>query len=315
MVVEGKVTTESGPQTVRITQSGKYGSVFEGTIEPVNDATVYVRDSKGNAFIFNNTGAGLYTSESTFKGEVGLGYILTIERDGIVYNSTQEFIEPINQLDSLYFLFGRYPYLNVNGDLSYSTGVDIYASYTKNEASSNYFYWDYDGTFFIRTYPELHQTSTRGGLISTPKDCCAECYRSELNQNIVISTFLPGIESTTSKLLFLRDDGFRFYSKYIMQLKRYSISREAYQFYDLLKQQLEIDGDVFDPPPVTIRGNILNTQDAEDLVVGYFSVSDYAIDTLVIERNDLETVVGLPVFRDDCRVLSNSTILIPEIWQ
>lgn len=314
LVVEGRVTTDVGPHIIRITESAKYGSVFQGVIEPVETATVFIRDNQGDVTTLRHTEGGKYETPAGFRGVVGFSYILTIEYNGTTYNSSQEQLTKVNEIDSVYTVYSQYPFLNENDILNYNTGVDLYARYKKDPAASNYMYWDYEGIYYLRTFPELFTITTRRGPVASPKDCCAECFRSESNSELIISSFPLGRENVDAKLFFLQDNGYRFLNKYVMVLKRYSLSREAFQFYELIQQQLEIDGDVFDPPPVTIRGNIYNTEDAEEVVVGYFVVSDVASDTISIETADLDDIQPLPTFKDDCRVLSNTTTTVPDLW-
>ena len=48
LVVEGFITTEPGPHMIRLTISAKYGSIFDGWIQPSPGAKVVIRDSDGN---------------------------------------------------------------------------------------------------------------------------------------------------------------------------------------------------------------------------------------------------------------------------
>jgi len=84
--------------------------------------------------------------------------------------------------------------------------------------------------------------------------------------------------------------------------------------FDLIRLQLEIDGDIFDPPPATVRGNIINVDDTDELVVGYFLTTDITVDTLSIPKEALPFIAQLPVFPDDCQVLPNTTTIKPDIY-
>lgn len=87
---------------------------------------------------------------------------------------------------------------------------------------------------------------------------------------------------------FLPDNGIRFRTRYMVVIHQLSISREAHAFFDLLNKQLSIEGDIFDPPPATIRGNMINLDHGEENVIGYFYVSNVSIDTVFISPTLLE---------------------------
>jgi hypothetical protein len=314
LVVDGKITTQPGPHAISISRSAKYGSVFDGVITPVENADVSIRDNFGETTILTHAGGGIYNTPSSFRAKVGDSYIINIEVDDDIYNSLPETVEKVTPLDSLYVLYNRYPYLNDNNILNYKSGVDVYAKYSKSDEYADYLSWDYDGVFYIRTFPELFQIATRRGPVSRPKDCCADCFKFEVNNDIIISSFPLGSSQSNERLFFLEDDGYRFIDKYVMVLTRTSISREAYQFYELLLNQLSIDGDIFDPPPAAINGNIINIKDVDKQVIGFFQASDIAIDTLEINNDDLDRVAQLPIFPDDCLVLPNTTVVRPAYY-
>jgi hypothetical protein len=314
LVVEGRITTELGPHLIYITKSAKYGSIFEGVITPVDRADVAIRDNEGNTTVLTFQGNGLYATPSDFQAVIGKSYILNIEIGDKIYNSTPETVESVNVLDTLYTVYNEYPYLNENDILNYKIGVDVYANYEKQENTSNFYLWDYDGTHYIKTFPELYERPTRRGPVPAPKDCCADCYKYEENTSIIISSFPLGNNETDAKLFFLSDNGYRFIDKYVMTLKRYSLSLGAYKFYELIQNQLSIDGDIFDPPPASITGNIININDIDELVVGYFYASDVALDTLTIESSMLDRIAVLPIYPDDCRVLPNTTTVKPSFY-
>ncbi len=99
-----------------------------------------------------------------------------------------------------------------------------------------------------------------------------------------------------------------------ISIQQLSISKGAYQFFNLLKSQKSINGDIFDPPPATIRGNIINLEDPESNVIGYFYASDVNEISLFIERSELTDVGSTNQINDDCRVLRGATALKPPNW-
>ena len=101
----------------------------------------------------------------------------------------------------------------------------------------------------------------------------------------------------------------------MIAIRQSSLTKEAFQFFDLLKNQLSIQGSIFDPPPATIRGNMINLDDPDVAVIGYFRASDVQADTLFIPRSDVEAPRQILEIRDDCRVFGNSTIERPVFWE
>ncbi|MEP2025899.1 MAG: DUF4249 domain-containing protein [Reichenbachiella sp.] len=312
LVVEAHITTEDIEQSIRVTETARYGDIFEGTIKGVIGAKVALRDDLGNNIRFIHTENGFYFGPDNFKAEIGRKYILTIEVDDKSYNSLPEAAIEAVDLDSLYTTFNKYPVVTSTGNVDYQGGTDVYARFRKTSSTASHYMWKYSGTYLIKTYPELYV----GGMPPTPmpKSCCADCWQTESGSQLILSSFPRGSDLTDAELFFLPDDGYRFYNKYVLAAKRYSLSQEAYNFYQLLESQISISGDIFDAPPAIIRGNILNIDNIDEPVVGYFTVSDVKADTIEILGVSLPERSGLPVFPDDCLVLPRTTTTQPVYW-
>src|SRR5690606_38038743 len=61
--------------------------------------------------------------------------------------------------------------------------------------------------------------------------------------------------------------------RYSMLVSQYAISKEAYEFYEIMKNNTEKMGSVFDPQPSLVRGNITCTTDPGEIVVGFIDCS------------------------------------------
>jgi len=60
---------------------------------------------------------------------------------------------------------------------------------------------------------------------------------------------------------------------------------------------------------------MINLENPDDNVIGYFMVSDVSLKTVYIPNGILEEAKDLKVILDDCRTLRNSTAQRPPFWQ
>jgi hypothetical protein len=313
LVVEGGITSEYGPHNITLSNSAKYGDIFSGLIKPELGADILIRDNLGNVVELTEAANGLYQTPVDFKGEIGSEYILIIQRsNGKEYMSLPEHLHEVVKIDSIYFEFEEIP-TEGNGKNDFISGVNVFIKAQDPAEDKNYYKWGGTGLYKIVTQPELFHPP--GSRIPLPKECCDVCYTTE---NIIMLSIsndrLYDGNSFNKRIMFLEDNGVRFIEKYILKVRQQSLSKNAFDFYALLKNQMSIDGDIFDPPPAKIRGNIIGITNSNEDVVGYFTASDVFSDTLVIKGVDLPYVNNPPVIADDCRVLSNSTTNIPDIW-
>lgn len=316
LVVEGYITTLPGPYFIRLTTSAKYGSVFEGQIKPEPGADIWIRDELGNITDLIDTDFGNYETPPNFRGEVGKTYTLNIRTArGEEYASLPETILPVPQVDSLYYTFKELP---TTDEVEYNAGVEVFSVWQDPPDESNFYLWRNSGTYNVETFPENYQTP--GGEnppMAAPKGCCRVCWVNERNADYGINIYndINTNGSVNSQLAaFIEDDGKRFMSKYRISIQQFSLSKEAYQFLNLLRSQKSINGDIFDPPPATIRGNIINLEDPNSNVIGYFYASDVSEITEFIDRDDLPGIGSRQRIDDDCRVLRGASTLRPPDW-
>ena len=56
-----------------------------------------------------------------------------------------------------------------------------------------------------------------------------------------------------------------------MEVRQYSLTKEAWRFYSLLGQASQSTGTLTDTPPATPNGNV--TSDSQEIITGYFGAS------------------------------------------
>ena len=317
LIVEGAITTGSGPYTIKLTQSAKYGSIFEGFIKPVQSAKVIIRDSSGKNVVLaeDKQSPGIYVTPMDFRPVVGDSYTLLITTAvGTEYTSLPQRLIKAPEIQELSTEFRKVQI----ADNVYNSGLNVLATFNDDPDSRNFYMWRNSGTYKIKTFPENYMTRDgEGNPVSAPKDCCEHCWVEELNGDPTLR-LLPDNNingnTVTDVAAYIEDDGLRYFDKYLVRIELHSLSREAFQFFSLLKEQLSINGDIFDPPPATLRGNMINLTNPDENVIGFFRVSDVAIDSLFLTPEMLTEPRPLRQIDDDCQVYRNATIVEPVYW-
>ena len=218
-------------------------------------------------------------------------------------------------IDSLFFAYKKFP---TNSTISFRSGVEVFGTWQDPENERNFYLWKNSGTYLIETHPELFTIRNAfREVIPAPKDCCAICWLDEQNGDNAISIFKDNNSDgrvNSSLMAFIEDNGARFFDKYRVEIHQMSISKSAYQFFDMLSRQLSIDGDIFDPSPATIRGNIINLSDPDANVIGYFYASDVKSKSIFLPKEILQDTQRSLQVNDDCRELQGATTVEPPFW-
>ena len=316
LTVEGTITSAIGPHTVRLTRSDTYGSVFEGLIRPVTGATVIVRDELGEVTFLQEDvqNRGDYITPANFSAIVGRSYTLQIQLvDGKLYTSLPELVKDVPPIRNLTYQSERIP---IEGEINDASGVNLAVEIDDPAEENNFYYWrNSKATYVLMTRPDLFVD--RETMTPAPKDCCDVCYKSEITGNS--SIFIANDESfnglsTRIKAAFIPDDGLRFIDTYRIDLRQLSISEGAFRFLKLVKQQSEVSGSVFDPPPANIRGNMISLDDPNEVVLGYFIAAGETSQRVYISGADLDFRQNVGIVPDDCRAIENTVLDPPSDW-
>lgn len=321
LTIEGIISTGPGPHAITLTRSATYGSIFEGLIRPVSLATVVVRDNEGNVTFLTegDEAKGTYFTPGSFSAEVGRSYTLQIlTAEGKVYTSTPERVESVPPIASLEVRTVTIP---TQGSEVPRSGVQLIAEVRDPADQNNFYYWrNGPAVYILETRPDLftpRPTPQNPNRTPQPKDCCIQCFRSEVSNNqslfVVNDDNFNGLTARVPAA-FIEDDGLRFVNTFRMDLKQYSISQGAFRFLRLVKQQAEISGSIFDPPPATIRGNMISLDNPDEVVLGYFMAGGEATRRIYIDKNDLTFKQNRAIIPDDCRVVEGASVDPPADW-
>jgi hypothetical protein len=322
LTVEGMITSGPGPHVITLTRSATYGSNFEGLIRPVTQATVVVRDDQGKiTFLTESLDArGSYFTPANFQAEIGRAYTLLIQTSaGKLYSSFPEKVQSVPKLDKLQV---RTLTIEQEGGGNPRSGIQLIAEVNDPADQNNFYFWrNGSATYILETRPDLftpRPTESNPSRDPQPKPCCVICYREEVSNNqslfIAIDDNFNGL-STQIPVAFIEDDGLRFVNKFRIDVKQLGISKEAYRFLRLVKQQAEISGSIFDPPPATIRGNMISLDNPDETVLGYFIAAGESVKRIYVDKNDLSFKQSRTIIPDDCLTVPGTKIDAPSDWR
>lgn len=99
LVIEGEVTDQPGPYTVKISNTVSFYK--DNVFPPISGAVVRISDGEGNTDSLLETSAGIYSTQ-TLQGVPGHTYTLTAAIDDTIYTATSTMPIPV-AFDSLTF--------------------------------------------------------------------------------------------------------------------------------------------------------------------------------------------------------------------
>ncbi len=292
LVIESQLTTKLDFQYVYLTYDAPYNSDVSVFKDYVADAKVTLKDNLGNEFTFFDDPAQTnivkvargynYRSVNKIQLVVGRTYQLFVETfDKKKYESTPEKVTAVPKIEKVTseFVEIKPPAFLKSERGEYKVSVNVKDS----PSEKNYYKWDWYSIKKIDWCRE-YTVGNAAGTLSYVQPCCETCYEKTVCTNCLELANDRLIDGNSFNRLITKvpyDDN----SNYYLVINQYSISENAYKFWNTVKEQSKNSGGLFDPTPKSIKGNFRNINNANEEVLGYFTVSDVHEEVIIIDRN------------------------------
>ncbi len=276
LVVDGLISTLPGPYTIKLTTAAKYSTGSEGVNLLIGGAKVSISDDAGNREELVEESGGIYkTSAGGLQGQIGRTYTLQIETaQGKKYQSKPELLKPTTGVENIYYEF-------VNGSPGIEEGFYVYVDTKDPVDTEEYYRWNW-----VNYTPEVYCRIDE--ITGFGNNCCSNCWKiSSCNGCVNIASDRLSNGNTISRQL-LAIVPYTSTSKYFLYYEQQSLTREAYKFWKSLEEQSKNVGGIFDKPPATVRGNIFNVADEDEIVLGYFGASDIKPAAINVNRTGVQ---------------------------
>jgi hypothetical protein len=295
LVIDGIITDDPGPCEVRLTRSFKYG---DKESIPEQYATVFITDDLGNIASMAESSPGLYrTINPDFRGITGRQYRLHVSTSDLEsYESEFVELKKVPAIENLYAEFGEQA-----GNTEVEQGFHIYVDTYDPENLTRYYRYDFEETWQIAVpYPSYYLVEDDQLVFRT--EPTNPCWRTEPSEDILVTTS----EQMQSDIIrkfpvhFVSTKGNRLTIRYSILVRQYSLTREAYVFWDQIRATNQDLGTLFDKQPAQIRGNIFNVNDPDAPVLGFFEASCMASERIFLTHSDVPAGTKLTSGFVDC---------------
>ena len=343
LIVDGGISDGPGPHQVRLFYSSNLATRNEfSTLSALVNAEVSILSSDEETVLLSEVVDGVYqTSEGSLIAEPGKTYQLIVRtNDQEEYHSVPHEMEAAGEIDALYYEFVKDHLYNPDSK-QFQDALLIYIDSHADASGSGLLRWRYTGTFEIITQPELRSrivpiptsvpvrvpdpvpcsgyvatvdaTSNPASILQTEygpilrvDDCfCCSCWVNENDGLVKLAKnqFVQNKSFNKVKIATIPIDNWRFYKKYSIEVEQLSLSEDVYEFWKRVEAQQLGANSLFQPNAVIIKGNMINSNDASDEVLGIFSVSALRKKRISIDREDIPAIIGNPdLYFDDCRL-------------
>lgn len=297
VVINGRITDKPGGYTAEISRTAPYN---DPGFKPIEDCTVRVEDDAGARVQYDNYGQGRYGAmlDKPFLA-VNKAYRMVVTlQDGTEYRSAFDSLLPCAQIDSLYY---RLETVGTEDPERNLYGIRFYIDVDGNEAASGNYLWqlaetyEYHATYLVQYIVEDDQVYD-----FTPyTDSLYVCYKSgNIREIFTTSTRdLTTNRLTAYPLNFVSNESVRLRHAYSLLVSQFSLSSQAYTYWDKIRNQQTGTGSLYDKQPSGSGGNFSNAADPEETVLGYFYASQVTQKRIMVREQ-----FDFPIYHYNCRL-------------
>ncbi|MFD2933258.1 DUF4249 domain-containing protein [Spirosoma flavum] len=309
LVVEGQISDQPGPYTVKLSHTADYSYKSLNLLE--TGATVIISDNRGNQeTLTEQLSGGTYQSRTTgIQGVPGRSYKLTIQtKAGIRYESEPEILPAVPPIDKLYY---ESNYTTAEGQ-TWAVLLD-----TKDpDTLGNYYKWNWTHYEFTEA---CQKTYVPTKSIYTGIACCSDCWDVTRCYNCISLNSDANINGKAISRQPIAEVPFTSGSRYYIEIEQQGISQGAYAFWKSVRQLTSNTGGLFDAAPSTVRGNIKCVTNPGEAVYGYFGAIGLSVGYLSVDRStgrgqpmlDFPTEIPYPT-NPPCIVCENNLYRTPN---
>jgi hypothetical protein len=281
LVVEGLIAAGQDSTIIKLSRTVNLSGTT--TINPELNATVTVQGDQNVSYSLPQIDSGKYGVPPLNLDNSHKYRLLITTTDEKTYTSDYEPVTVTPPIDSLFF----------NTD---DKGININLNTHDPSNSTRYYRWDYTETYIYQSDIETHyifdptQPDTlKWAAFRTPEQQIHTCYvtlnssivdinsSAALSRDVIINNPITQIAMKSEKIEH----------RYSILVKQYALTKEAYNFWNLLKSNTQKIGNIFDVQPSINIGNIHCTSNPSLPVIGYVSVGTISQKRIFIDRSDL----------------------------
>jgi len=352
LVVDGLITDQPGPYTIKLTWALGPNSVLSSPT-PVLAKELKITDDLGNSEVLQTVDIGIFqTSPTGMRGVPGRYYTLSITLlDGTIYESSPQLMPPAVTLDSVYFEWGSM----LNAIEEEEVGFHLYAD--ARAVEGEYLRWRFSGNYFAESFPQFNLFGNNCGSfpdqppIPDPLPCsgyittgerfgqqvmlgelrqvgpctCCTCWASEVGRTAILTEDIKVVNNRYERvpIAFIPFDPWRFgLGKYLARVELMSLNEEAYNFWKVVNDQKEGSSSLFQPAVGKTRTNITAVNKSREALGLFYTASVSKIVRFIepadapvdLREPDIPPPTNCVLWRACTDVYFNSSFTKPADW-
>lgn len=281
LVVDGILVGGSDSTKIFLSRTRKLSEGDTSIVE--KGASVVVQDANGNTIY-------LLQELSSSPGTYGIAGM-----DLIAGNSYKLRIATLNGKSYISdpIIFKNTPVIDSVNWIKPEKDVTIYVNAKDQQNNTRYYRWQFEETWeYYSPYQSgyIYDQANDNVLPRNPDDSINHCWRTQYSKDLLIaSTEKFSDDIVINQVVRTIPYGaFELGNKYSILVKQYTLNKEGFDYLQILKRVSEQSNSLFSAQPSQLAGNIHNSVDPNETVIGYITASQVSSKRIFIERSEVE---------------------------
>lgn len=276
-VVEGVINNGNDSTIVKLSKTVNISSSTKTS--GVDNCAVQVEGEQGSTYQLVPQGNGYYVL-TELNLDISKKYRLHITTgDGTEYASDYVEVKTTPPIDSIGFAVKN-------------NQLQIYANTHDATNNSRYYRWAYEETWrFHAKYQSsfIVDQARQEVVIRPPSEQSYYCFAGDKSSSIVLGSSAKLSQDVIFQqpITTIAAQSEKIELRYTIKLKQYTLTKEAYQFWESLRKNTEQLGSIFDAQPSQLTGNVHNLKNAAEPVIGYVSITNIQTKRVFIDNADV----------------------------
>jgi hypothetical protein len=276
LVVEGMINTGGADSTIiKLSRTGIVNNKKTANLETA--AIVTVENSQGTVFTLAEITKGTYAAPPVNLDNTKQYRLRVKTSNGKIYWSDFADVKVTPPIDSI-------------GYTIQNNGMQIYANTHDPNNNTHYYKYTYRETWqFNARYMASYITDGRTLSVRTAAQQVFYCFGTDTSTYTIINSTAALAKDIAYQVPIIAIDfgSEKLGTKYSILLRQQALTKEAYAFFENLKKNTESLGSIFDAQPSQLIGNIHNSTDPSEPVIGYISAGTTQQKRIYITKQSL----------------------------
>lgn len=276
LVVDGMIKVGGDSTIIRLTRTRNL--VDSNVLITENDAFVVLEGDRGGFYPFSRMGNGYYGTAPLQLNTTEKFSLKIVTRDNKEYRSAFVPVKPTPPIDSLSWVR--------------DTSVTVRVSTQDPSGKSRFYRWEFEETWEYNSFYESilgFDYGTNLPYFLEPKDYLSRCWSSEKSATILLASTNNQVDDIVENLpvTTIVQGSDKVSVRYSILVKQYALTKEAFEYWQLLRKNTNELGSIFGNQPAELISNIKCVSNPDEPVVGFVSISSVQQQRLFIRRGEL----------------------------